>query len=93
MSNIDDLIKDILAVENKDDLRKMLAAVRQAWACADARECAAFRIGDPVSFTTTFRGCIQGRVDRINRKTIAVKANDDGIVWRVSPSLLVRVRP
>ena len=46
----------------------------------------AFRVGQSVYFTAKRGALVKGVVQKINKQTIKVKADD--VVWRVSPSLL-----
>lgn len=48
---------------------------------------AALDSGEPVSFTTDSGKIITGVVVRFNHKTVTVRT-EDGLSWRVSPSLL-----
>lgn len=49
-----------------------------------------FKVGEYVRFTTKSEQIVSGYIIKINPKTIRVKANN-GVTWRVSPNLLVKV--
>ena len=49
-----------------------------------------FCLGNRVQFDGGYRGIIKGEIVKINPKTIAVRA-DNGIKWKVSPSLLTKI--
>ena len=53
-----------------------------------------FRVGDHVEFTDKRGNLVQGRVMRVNRKTISVQPDGEtGLrYWRVSPSFLHHVK-
>lgn len=46
-----------------------------------------FNIGEQVSFTDNYGRMIEGRITKINKKTISVETQDHGR-WNVHPSLL-----
>jgi len=47
---------------------------------------AQFRIGDDVKFNSRNRGLVEGKIVKINSKTIVVKSGFTN--WKVSPGLL-----
>jgi hypothetical protein len=47
-----------------------------------------FDNGDRVQFNGKYGRKIVGSITKINQKTIKVKADDTGVMWTVSPSLL-----
>ena len=46
-----------------------------------------FRVGDKVQFDSAKRGTVSGKIMKVNRKTVKVRA-DDMVMWTVSPGLL-----
>jgi preprotein translocase subunit YajC len=48
------------------------------------------RVGDTVTFDAKTRGIVTGKVTKINKKTVKVKATN-GVLWTVTPSLLEQV--
>ncbi len=87
MSNRNETIKAIFAVDSIEDLRDIQKALNQRWTELESRQSLNFKIGDSVKFTSRKRGGVQiGIVKKINRKTIAILVGN--VTWRVSPSLL-----
>jgi len=49
-----------------------------------------FRVGNKVQFDAGYRGIINGKVTKINQKTIGVLA-DGGMRWKVHPTFLTKI--
>jgi len=71
-----------------DELKEAQKELNLAWKLSQQRKALEFNIGDQVSFEHR-RGLIEGRVVKINQKSIGVKA-ESGISWNVSPGLLTK---
>ena len=81
------ICKEILTL-NEDDIRKVLDAVKVARDILSKRKMFEFGIGEEVYSDAGRRGVIHGKIEKINRSTICVRANASRMLWRVAPSLL-----
>lgn len=78
--------KDLLFLNNL--IVERLHLIYQAKATVSMSQ---FTKGDHVCFTTDDGRTIQGVVERLNKKTVSIKA-DNMYRWKVAPSLLSLVR-
>jgi len=86
MELVEDLGVEDLRTLNKDIVKR----IRMLHAIEDLKSANKFSVGDDVSFISKRHGQVEGKVTKINRKTIGVKCTN--IIgrgdWRVSPSIL-----
>jgi len=86
MELVEDLGVEDLRTLNKDIVKR----IRMLMSIEDLKSANKFSVGDDVSFISKRHGQVEGKVTKINRKTIGVKCTN--IIgrgdWRVSPSIL-----
>jgi len=80
------IIEDLSKEELHDLNYKVVERLRHLADMEAQEKAAAFSVGDEVRFRNRQHQWIQGRVCRINRKSISVES--EAGYWRVSPGLL-----
>ncbi len=94
MTNRVDVIVAEIKNMQQDELDAVIDAVRRRRAKlierAAERVTDTLRIGDTVVFDAKSRGVIKGVVQKVNTKTVKVKAVN-GVLWTVHATLLTRV--
>jgi len=80
------IIEDLSKEELHDLNYKVVEKLRHLADIEAQEKAAAFSVGDEVRFRNRQHQWIQGRICRINRKSITVKS--EAGYWRVSPGLL-----
>ena len=75
-------------IRNADhaDLNALIKEIKARQSAIQNETADAFRVGQSVYFTAKRGALVKGVIQKINKQTIKVKADD--AVWRVSPSLL-----
>jgi hypothetical protein len=86
--DIKELVDNIALISNKDELRKVNAAVKVAWDTIDQRAKLKFYVHQKVEFIHKNK-LMEGVVTKINRKTIKVQVGHT--LWTCNPSLLTAV--
>ena len=81
-------LQEILAKMDETDFTVVNQIVRDGFSNVQLKARVAFRIGDIVEWDAKIGKIVTGKITKINRKTIIVRAADTGTEWRVSPSLL-----
>jgi hypothetical protein len=84
---------ETLSLNELLDLNKrVVAAIRHKNTQIGLAFSADLRVGDPVSFKgrNAWEPVIRGYVEKINYKTVKVRAVDKGGIWRVSSTLLTK---
>lgn len=71
---------------NSDELNQVVEAIKMQRTFLARSTARALSIGDRVEFQGR-RGRVQGVVEKVNRKTVLVRASD-GVRWKVTASLL-----
>jgi len=91
ISEIMELTEDLAINDLRDLNKEIVKRIRMLHAIEDLKTAAKFSVGDDVSFISKRHGKVEGKVTKINRKTIGVKCTN--IIgrgdWRVSPSILI----
>lgn len=85
-AKINEIMKDISSME---DYKALNQAMRQKFTELQSAATNSLSVGDQVTFTSRGGKTVQGRVTKINVKTVKVEA--EGVRWSVSPSLLTKV--
>ena len=84
-----DIVNHIYQIETQDDLKIIGGALEMRWNELIARAATAFKVGDHVKFRDRRRGrLVVGVITKVNRKTIKLVADGDGMKWTVGPALL-----
>ena len=75
-------------IRNADraDLNALIKEIKARQSAIQNETADAFSVGQSVYFTAKRGALVKGVIQKINKQTIKVKADD--AVWRVSPSLL-----
>jgi hypothetical protein len=75
-------------IRNADraDLNAMIKEIKARQSAIQNETADAFSVGQNVYFTAKRGGLVKGVIQKINKQTIKVKADD--ALWSVSPSLL-----
>lgn len=81
-------INSILSITNLADLNKVQARLREHHSYLQSLTRFDIRVGQTVKFDAKTRGIIVGKVMKINQKSVKVKCDRTGGMWKVSPSLL-----
>lgn len=77
----------ILNINSKEDLKMISMALKTRWSEIEYEVGSKLTIGKMVKFMTKRGTTVQGRVTKVNMKTVKV-VTDGNVVWTVSPSLL-----
>lgn len=92
MKTVSEINKAILSGNfSPDDIRSIQQALKAAYSNMQTREKFSYRVGEEVTFKARSGEYISGKITKINQKTINVRTNT-GMEWKVSPSLLKKVR-
>ena len=86
---LQNIVNEIGSIDERDQLRAVVDAVKGRADELTAREARSFARGEVVAFDHKGTTCV-GRIEKVNRKTISVAVvNPDTYagVWKVSPSL------
>jgi len=78
---------DLISSCNSDDLKDASTMMKARWNALATMSVMKFRVGDKVQFDSAKRGTVSGKIMKVNRKTVKVRA-DDMVMWTVSPGLL-----
>jgi hypothetical protein len=88
MLPIEDIINSIDSM-GEADLDEVSRAITHRRETLAARAAQAFKPGQKVEFSDKSGKLIRGTVDKVNKKSVSVKQDDNKfIVWRVGPSFL-----
>lgn len=79
-----------IAKMNEKELRQVVRAVKERHSFLVTQKVLRFEVGDKVKFKGRWGKTEKGKVTSLNRTTLAVKT-DEGVTWRISPSLLTKV--
>lgn len=80
-----------LSLEELIQLNKnLIQRVQELQQQQSYKKLAKFKIGDRVRFTPPGRTPVEGVIERLNKKTASIAA-DDHLMWRVSPHLLTKI--
>jgi len=75
------------------DRSRIIEALNRSRAVASAKAAGVFHTGQKVRFLNTNTGIVtEGRVTKVNRMTVKLRT-DNGMNWRVSPTLLEACPP
>jgi len=85
---IDQVVQAIAGMSG-DELSEVVAAHNERRAILSRQAVRQFRAGDRVQFEGRHGRTLEGWVRKTNRKTINIETTD-GMMWRVSPSLVSR---
>lgn len=86
-----DIINQIRTVNDRAALSEIARAVRDQETWLAKQMTRSLVAGDTVRFDAKTRGIITGKVIKINPKTVKVRCDRTGMIWRVAASLLERV--
>jgi hypothetical protein len=86
---VDDVCDWIAANATDDDMEQMYLALKARRNVLDGRKMATLRLGDRVVFDSRRYGLVRGAVEGWTGKRVSVRT-PSGVLWRVSPSLIMR---
>lgn len=90
--NVNDVCRDILKMDSLDDIRTLSkqinAAIKMRYSELQRHKAFSLGVGARVEFSDKLGNKVTGVVQKINPKTVMVKADRTSTVWRVTPSLL-----
>lgn len=86
---LDRTVKEAIAKADSDDIKEVFRLAKIRHGQIQEFKTAEYDIGDSVHFDTKKRGRIDGIIEKVNRKTVSVRATN-GVIWSVSPGLLKR---
>jgi len=78
-------IEELIALNHE-----IMARIESLHQAQSYKSMAKLRVGDRVAFTPSTGQTIQGRILRLNKKTVSI-CTDDNQHWKVSPTLLTKV--
>ena len=91
MTNINEIVSFITSC-NDEDRKTIVDALNIQRRVANEQATKKLYLGARVSFTSSKgRGIIEGRVTKINRKSVKLDCDEQGR-WTVSPNLLTRIK-
>lgn len=73
---------------NASELNQVVEAIKLQRTWLTRQQTAQIRPGDRVEFDAKTRGYIRGVVTKVNTKTVQVRADGSGTIWKVHASLL-----
>jgi len=88
--DINEICLGIRGLTERNDLEKLIKAVKEQQGYIASLEGSKFKSGDNVKWKSRRGMYVNGTILRVNQKSVSVKA-EDGVSWRVSPSLLEKV--
>ena len=89
MTTLKQIQKLIDSLESTDDLNRVALVLKARHKTVQCLKAMAFRRGQPVAFTSSTGKDLQGKIIKINTKSIDVETPMGK--WRVSPSMLKAV--
>jgi len=74
-----------------EELKGFSTSINHAWSHFQRLQTLDWRVGDRVSFQGRRGSTINGKITKVNQKSISVTAEDCISKWNVSPSLLTKI--
>lgn len=81
----------LISKMNKKDLKIVDSAMRERWSYLVSLNCLDFQVGDKVTFKGKYGEQMKGKILSVARKSLRVE-DENGKSWRISPSLLKKIK-
>ena len=88
MANVQQIIADIYAIQNNDDLNSIVEAIKLKRTHLAKSKARSFTRGDRVQFRNRTGGTVTGTVVKVNIKYVIVDADLGGTRYKVPASML-----